>query len=164
MLGFLSICLSLWRWAPHNKKETDIAEISGVEQVSIMKNAITHTGRLAIAVGTAAVLGFAPAAFADESVALKNALYGAGYNITSVSSGMDDATRSELSRFQKDNGLQANGILDEETKKALGMISVQVAAAAPVSKPEKSQTATSTPEPVEEEAAEEEDDGGWSFF
>lgn len=133
--------------------------------MSIMKNAITHTGRLAIAVGTAAVLGFAPAAFADESVALKNALYGAGYNITSVSSGMDDATRSELSRFQEDNGLQANGILDEETKKALGMISVQVAAAAPASKPEKSETAASTPEPVEEEAVEEEeDDGGWSFF
>ncbi|MGO1462012.1 MAG: peptidoglycan-binding domain-containing protein [Marinobacter sp.] len=131
-----------------------------------MKNAFTHTGRLALAVGTVAVMGFAPAAFADESVALKNALYGAGYNITSVSSGMDDATRSELSRFQEDNGLQANGILDEPTKKALGMISVQVAAAAPASKPEKAQAAvTSKPEPVEEEAVEEEeDDGGWSFF
>lgn len=133
--------------------------------MSIMKNAITHMGRLALAAGTIAVMGFAPAAFAEESVALKNALYGAGYNITSVSSGMDDATRSELSRFQKDNGLQANGILDESTKKALGMISVQVAARAPVSKPKKAQAAaTSKPESVEEEAAEEEDDGGWSFF
>lgn len=132
--------------------------------MSIMKNAITRMGRLALAAGTVAVMGFAPAAFADESVALKNALYGAGYNITSVSSGMDDATRSELSRFQKDNGLQANGILDESTKKALGMISVQVAASAPVSKPKKAQAATSKPEPVEEAAEEEEDDGGWSFF
>gem|GEM_PF-305362 len=156
---------SLWRLAPHNKKETDIAEISGVKQVSIMKNATTRLGRLALAVGTAAVLGFAPAAFADETIALKNALYGAGYDITNVSSRMDDATRSELSRFQKGNGLQANGILDLATKKALGMISVQVAAAAPASKPEKSQPAVaSNPEAVEEDAIEEEDDGGWSFF
>ncbi|MGO2137357.1 MAG: peptidoglycan-binding domain-containing protein, partial [Marinobacter sp.] len=87
--------------------------------MSIKKNATTPLGRIALAFGTVAVLGFAPAAFADESVALKNALYGAGYNITGVGSGMDDATRSELSRFQKDNGLQANGILDESTKKAL---------------------------------------------
>jgi len=125
-----------------------------------MKNATNLLGRLALAAGTVAVLGFAPAVFADEAVALKNALYGTGYNITNVDSGMDDATRSELSRFQKDNGLQANGILDEATKKALGMVSVQVAAA---SKPKKAQpAATSKPEPVVEE--EEEDDGGWSFF
>ncbi|MGO2135954.1 MAG: peptidoglycan-binding domain-containing protein, partial [Marinobacter sp.] len=64
-----------------------------------------------------------------------------------------------------DNGLQANGILDESTKKALGMISVQVAAAAPASEPKKAQAAAvSKPEPVEEDAIEEEDDGGWSFF
>ncbi|MGO1692725.1 MAG: peptidoglycan-binding domain-containing protein [Marinobacter sp.] len=133
--------------------------------MSIKKNATTPLGRIALAFGTVAVLGFAPAAFADESVALKNALYGAGYNITGVGSGMDDATRSELSRFQKDNGLQANGILDESTKKALGMISVQVAAAAPASEPKKAQAAAvSKPEPVEEDAIEEEDDGGWSFF
>lgn len=134
--------------------------------MSIMKKAISRIGRLALAAGTTAVLGFAPAAFADETVALKNALYGAGYNITNVNSGMDDATRSELSRFQKDNGLQANGILDESTKKALGMIRVQVAAAEPVSsKPESTQPATvSEPEPDEEDAIEEEDDGGWSFF
>ncbi len=133
--------------------------------MKIMKNATTRLGRLALVAGTVAVLGFAPAAFADETVALKNALYGAGYDITNVNSRMDDATRSELSRFQKDNGPQASGILDEATKKALGMISVQVAAAAPARQPEKAQPAAgSNPEPVEEDAVEEEDDGGWSFF
>lgn len=134
--------------------------------MSIMKNTTNRLGRLALAAGTVAVLGFAPAAFADEAIALKNALYGAGYDITNVGSGMDDATRSELSRFQKDNGLQANGILDEATKKALGMVSIRVAAAAPASKPKASQPATaSKPEPaVEEEVVEEEEDGGWSFF
>lgn len=133
--------------------------------MSIIKNATTSMGRLALAAGATVILGFAPAAFADETVSLKSALYGAGYNITNVNSGMDETTRSELSRFQKDNGLQANGILDEATKKALGMIRVQVAAAAPVSAPKKAQpAATSQPEPVEEDAVEEEDDGGWSFF
>jgi len=133
--------------------------------VSIIKNATARMGRFALAAGAVAVLGFAPAAFADETVALKNALYGAGYDIKNVSSGMDDATRSELSRFQKDNGLQANGILDEATKKALGMISVRVAATATASKPATSQpAAASSPEPVEEDAIEEEEDGGWSLF
>ncbi|WP_417546176.1 peptidoglycan-binding domain-containing protein [Marinobacter sp.] len=133
--------------------------------MSIIKNATTRMGLFALAAGAAAVLGFAPTAFADETVALKNALYGAGYNITNVSSRMDDATRSELSRFQKDNGLQASGILDEATKKALGMISVQVAAVATASRPVVSQpAAVSNPEPVEEDAIEEEGDGGWSLF
>lgn len=133
--------------------------------MSIIKNATARMGRFALAAGAVAVLGFAPAAFADETVALKNALYGAGYDIKNVSSGMDDATRSELSRFQRDNGLQANGILDEATKKALGMISVRVAATTTASKPATSQpAAVSSPEPVEEDAIEEEEDGGWSLF
>lgn len=135
--------------------------------MSIMKHATTRLGRLALAAGTTVILGFAPTAFANETVALKNALYGAGYNITNVNSGMDDNTRSELSRFQKDNGLQANGILDDATKKVLGMISVNVAATTTVSTPEpaKSQAApASEPEPVEEDVVEEEEDGGWSFF
>nr|WP_180323150.1 peptidoglycan-binding domain-containing protein [Marinobacter adhaerens] len=120
--------------------------------------------RLALAAGAVAVLGFAPGVFADETVALKNALYGAGYNITSVSPGMDDTTRAELSRFQQDNGLQASGMLDEPTKEALGMVSVQVAASGSVQAPENKQAATKEPEPAEDEAIEEEDDGGWSFF
>lgn len=131
--------------------------------MSIMGNATTRLSRLALAAGTAVLLGFAPAAFADETIALKNALYGAGYNITNVNSGMDETTRSELSRFQADNGLQANGILDQATRQALGIVSVQVAAAAPVSEP-KAAAAPSEPEPVEEDAIEEEEDGGWSFF
>lgn len=132
--------------------------------MSIIKIATTRLSRLALAAGAVAVLGFAPGVFADETVALKNALYGAGYNITSVSPGMDDATRAELSRFQQDNGLQASGMLDEPTKEALGMVSVQVAASGSVQAPENKQAATKEPEPAEDEAIEEEDDGGWSFF
>lgn len=138
--------------------------------MSTMRNATNHLGRLAIAAGTAALLGLAPAAYADETVALKNALYGAGYNITNVSSQMDDATRAALTTFQKENGLQATGILDDETKKALGMISVQVAAAstAPAqstSAPAKAESsAPEQTESTDEGAIEEDDDGGWSLW
>lgn len=136
--------------------------------MSIMKNTIARLRHIALAFGAAALLGFAPAAFADEIVALKNALYGAGYDITNVNPGMDPATRSELTRFQKDNGLQANGILDEATKNALGLIRIDMAAATTSASPAKTQTAApEKSEPVEEEAVEkeeEEDDGGWSFF
>lgn len=137
--------------------------------MSTMRKATSHLGRLVIAAGTAAMLGLAPTAYANETVALKNALYGAGYNITNVSSQMDDATRAQLTKFQKDHGLQASGILDEETKKALGMISVQVAAAA---KP-KSDTAPAKAEPAaqaepqkadDDGAIEEDEDGGWSLW
>ncbi|MBW0148752.1 peptidoglycan-binding protein [Marinobacter sp. CAU 1620] len=135
-----------------------------------MRNATNHLGRLAIAAGTAALLGLAPAAYADETVALKNALYGAGYNITNVSSQMDDATRAALTKFQKENGLQATGMLDDETKKALGMISVQVAAAstAPAqnsSAPAEAESAApEQTESTDEGAIEEDDDGGWSLW
>lgn len=137
--------------------------------MSTMRKATSHLGRLVIAAGTAAMLGLAPTAYANETVALKNALYGAGYNITNVSSQMDDATRAQLTKFQKDHGLQASGILDEETKKALGMISVQVAAAA---KP-KSDAAPAKAEPAaqaepqkadDDGAIEEDEDGGWSLW
>ncbi len=118
------------------------------------------------------MLGLAPAAFADETVALKNALYGAGYNITNVSPRMDDSTRAALTKFQKDHGLQATGIIDEETKKALGMISVKVAAAATPSTPAKASTPAKTKvaapvkeeKPAEDDVVEEEDDGGWSLW
>lgn len=141
--------------------------------MSTMRNATKHLGRLAIAAGAAAMLGLAPAAYADETVALKNALYGAGYNITNVSSQMDDATRAALTKFQKENGLQATGILDEETKKALGMISVQVAAASTA--PAQNSSGSSAPaasessapeqaDSADEGAIEEDDDGGWSLW
>ncbi|MCD1648990.1 peptidoglycan-binding domain-containing protein [Marinobacter adhaerens] len=140
-----------------------------------MRKATSRLGRLAAAAGLAVTLGFAPAAFADEIVALKNALYGAGYDITNVSPQMDDSTRSALTRFQQDNGLQATGILDDPTKEALGMISVQVAASAPsqstgsssapTQESASSTAETSAPEePEQDDAIEEEEDGGWSLW
>ncbi len=140
--------------------------------MSTMRKATTRLGRLAAAAGLAVTLGFAPAAFADEIVALKNALYGAGYDITNVSPQMDDSTRSALTRFQQDNGLQATGILDDPTKEALGMISVQVAASAqstgsssaPTQESASSAAETSAPEPEQDDAIEEEEDGGWSLW
>lgn len=126
--------------------------------MSIIKNATTHMSRLVLAAGTAAAVAFAPAALADDTVALKNALYGAGYDISNVDATMDDATRAQLTRFQKENGLEASGTLDDESKKALGISLAQVAASSPASQP----AADKPSQPVEE--VEEEDDGGWSFF
>ena len=88
---------------------------------------------------------------------------------------MDDSTRSALTRFQQDNGLQSTGILDDPTKEALGMISVQVAASAPAqstgtsSAPAQESASsaaaeTSAPEPEQDDAIEEDDDGGWSLW
>ena len=142
--------------------------------MSTMRNVTNRLGRLAAAVGLAVSLGFAPAAFADETVALKNALYGAGYEITNVSPQMGDTTRAALTQFQKDHGLQATGTLDEPTKKALGMISVQVAAASPAQPASSASEPTpqaasakaeaSSAEPAQDGAIEEEDDGGWSLW
>lgn len=115
-------------------------------------------------------LAAAPAAMANDTVALKNALYGAGYEITNVSPQMDDATRSALESFQRDNGLTASGVLDDATKEALGMVSVQVAAAGNSGADNQSAQASSggASEPQAEAQAEddveEDDDGGWSFF
>jgi peptidoglycan hydrolase-like protein with peptidoglycan-binding domain len=117
-------------------------------------------------------LVLAPAAMADQTVALKNALYGAGYSITNVTPQMDEATRQALIKFQKDNGLAATGNVDDATKEALGMVPVQVAAASQASSSGKSagtsQAAKSEPAPEPEKATEEKeeekDDGGWSFF
>ena len=87
---------------------------------------------------------------------------------------MDDSTRSALTRFQQDNGLQATGNLDDPTKEALGMISVQVAASAPsqsaaassapAQESASSAAETSAPEPEQDDAIEEEEDGGWSLW
>lgn len=128
----------------------------------------------AAALAGAVALAAAPSAMANDTVALKNALYGAGYAISNVSPQMDDATRQALTKFQKDNGLTASGVLDESTKEALGMVSVQVAASnaaqsssSQSSAPETSSAASEPePEPVEEseDDIEEDDDGGWSFF
>lgn len=138
--------------------------------MTTMRKATRHLGRLVFAAGTAVMLGLAPAAYANETVALKNALYGAGYHITNVSPQMDDATRAQLTQFQKDHGLQATGILDEEAKKALGMISVQVVAATTSTSGGKAAELTAAPEQKQAAAAnkdgasEEDKDGGWKLW
>ena len=137
---------------------------------------LTHLlrGRLAAAVFAGSVALAAAPVMANDTVALKNALYGAGYSISNVSPQMDDATRQALTQFQQDNGLTASGVLDESTKEALGMVSVQVAASnAAESAPSQSSSSSASsaaaePEPEPEAEAEddieEDDDGGWSFF
>lgn len=130
---------------------------------------------LAIAALTAALaFAAAPAAAADDTVALKNALYGAGYEVGNVNSTMDEATRSALRSFQQDQGLEATGELNEATKAALGMVPMDEAASQPAEAPANANTsadtgaAESTAEteaaPEEDDAVEEDDDGGWSLF
>ena len=128
--------------------------------------------RVATAIMAGALaLAAAPHAAANDTVALKNALYGAGYDINNVSPQMDEATRSALTAFQKEQGLNASGVLDDATKEALGMVPVQVAAAGSSGSVAASQSASSSVAEPEEAAAqaeeddiEEDDDGGWSFF
>lgn len=124
-----------------------------------------------VIVAGALALAAAPHAAANDTVALKNALYGAGYDINNVSPQMDEATRSALTAFQKEQGLNASGVLDDATKEALGMVPVQVAAAGSSGSAAASQsTSSSAAEPeeaaaqAEEDDIEEDDDGGWSFF
>lgn len=130
--------------------------------------------RLAAAIMLGAMTLAAPHAMANDTVALKNALYGAGYEITNVSPQMDEATRSALKAFQRDQGLTASGELDTATKEALGMVSVQVAASSAAGSSQSSaapSSAASEPaEPeqspdtqAEEDDIEEDDDGGWFF-
>jgi peptidoglycan hydrolase-like protein with peptidoglycan-binding domain len=129
-------------------------------------------GRLAAAAMLGAMAFAAPHASANDTVALKNALYGAGYEITNVSPQMDDATRRALTAFQRDQGLSASGELGDATKEALGMVSVQVASSGAAGSSQNAAAAASAasePEaaPVaqaEEDDIEEDDDGGWSFF
>ncbi|MDL0430680.1 peptidoglycan-binding domain-containing protein [Marinobacter sp. TBZ242] len=127
--------------------------------------------RLAAAVMLGAITFAAPHALANETVALKNALYGAGYEVTNVSPQMDEATRSALTEFQRDQGLNASGELDDATKEALGMVSVQVASSGSGEASQKASPATNdASEPESEQAQteegdiEEDDDGGWSLW
>ena len=82
----------------------------------------THVRILAAVFVGAMALALAPVVSANDTVALKNALYAAGYDINNVSPQMDDTTRSALTAFQKDQGLNASGVLDDASKKALGMV------------------------------------------
>ena len=133
-------------------------------------------GQLAAAVMVGSfALAASPGAMANETFALKNALYGAGYEIKNVSPKMDDPTRQALEAFQLENGLDTTGSLNEATKKALGMVSVQVAASGNTSASSSSAsqsgsstssaTAAAEPEPeAQVEGDEEADDGSWSLW
>lgn len=107
---------------------------------------------------------------ANETVALKHALYGAGYEIQNVNASMDAATRSALEAFQSDHpDLQATGELNEDTKKALGLVTVELAASqastTQTAKADAAQAPREEPADVQkEDEIEEDDDGGWSFF
>ncbi len=107
---------------------------------------------------------------ANETVALKHALYGSGYEIQNVNPSMDAATRSALEAYQSDHpGLQVTGELNEGTKKALGLATAELGVSqASTIQTAKVDTATVTREDSAEgqkdDEIEEEDDGGWSFF
>lgn len=136
-------------------------------------NALSHSVRkVALAASATTLLALSPLALANDVVALKHALYGAGYDIENVSPQLDDSTRTELERFQRDQGLNPSGVLDEPTERALGLISVQQAAGTtPQSADNASAPAASTAAPQAEQAVadepvaeEEEEDEGWSLW
>ncbi|MEQ9546041.1 MAG: peptidoglycan-binding domain-containing protein [Marinobacter sp.] len=124
----------------------------------------------------ALAMSAAPAAFANDTVALKNALYGAGYEVDNVSGTMDSSTRSALREFQQDQGLKETGELDEATKSALGIVPMEVAVnqasgsnnGSPAGSGEaasvEAEAEAEQEDAVEEDAVEEDDDGGWSLF
>lgn len=132
-----------------------------------MTNPFSHRVRMvAMAAGTIALLGLTYPAYANEVVALKHALYGAGYDIENVNPEMDSNTRAELEKFQRDQGLDVTGSLDEATERALGMTSIQAVASASgqagagaASPAEEAATAATEPEPEEEE-----EESGWSLW
>lgn len=126
---------------------------------------------IAAIITAALAISAAPAAFANNTVALKNALYGAGYDVDNVSSTMDSNTRSALRAFQQDQGLKATGELNEPTKSALGMVPMEVAVnqASGDNNPSakgvsEAASVKAGSEPEKEDAVEEDDDGGWSLF
>lgn len=115
--------------------------------------------------------GAAASAQANDVVALKNALYGAGYDIDNVSASMDPSTRSALKAFQKDNSdLKASGELDDATKQALGIISVDAGASQTVASQKASAPASArkaaapVKQEVQKKAKEEKEDDGWSLW
>ncbi len=126
---------------------------------------------IAAIITAALAMSAAPGAFANNAVALKNALYGAGYDVDNVSNTMDSGTRSALRAFQQDQGLKVTGELNETTKSALGMVPMEVAvnqASGGNHSSAKGGSETASvkagAEPEQEDAVEEDDDGGWSLF
>lgn len=116
----------------------------------------------------AALVGAGAGVQANETVAVKHALYGAGYDIDNVSPEMGDATREALKAFQKDHpDLAVTGEVDEPTRKALGIVSVEIAANSQQAGGESEEDLVVPAEPAAADAppvVTEEDDGGWSFF
>jgi peptidoglycan hydrolase-like protein with peptidoglycan-binding domain len=105
---------------------------------------------------------------ANEVVALKNALYGAGYEIKNVTPEMDAATRAALESYQQSQALMVTGELDAATRESLGIGGVSPAAAAAVPSPTRSSPAPA-PAPAKKPKSdakekEAEDGGGWSFW
>ena len=122
--------------------------------------------KLVLAAGAVALLGTAPLSHANDVVALKHALYGAGYDINNVNAKLDENTRAELTRYQKDQGLEASGTLNEETKKALGMVVVAEAAPESGAPAQAAAKPESEPQPETTEQASEKDDEdeAWSLW
>ncbi|AMQ90032.1 peptidoglycan-binding domain-containing protein [Marinobacter sp. LQ44] len=127
-------------------------------------NPFSHRAKkAAIVAGTIALIGLTSTAYANDVVALKHALYGAGYEIENVNPELDSNTRAELEKFQRDQGLAVTGLLDEATERALGMAAAQPVASAAgqagaAPSAEESAAAATEPEP------EEEEDSGWSLW
>lgn len=112
----------------------------------------------------------APQALANDVIAMKHALYGAGYNVGNVNGTMDEAARAALRQFQSDQGaLAVSGELDEATKRALGLMVAPMAAteaetvAGGVSA-EAGEAVEEKAETVADTGIAESEDGGWSLF
>ncbi|WP_372995465.1 peptidoglycan-binding domain-containing protein [Marinobacter sp.] len=98
-------------------------------------------GRAIVLLAAATCLGTAHAAEPEKTIfAAENALYGAGHDIGRADGWFDDELRAAIRTYQNANGLQANGNLDTETLKALGVNSESATTitANSVSSPEKS--------------------------
>ncbi|WP_354444582.1 peptidoglycan-binding domain-containing protein [Marinobacter sp. MBR-99] len=130
-----------------------------------MTNPFSHRVRMAaLSAGILALLGLTSPAYANDIVALKHALYGAGYDIENVTPELGSHTRAELEKFQRDQGLEVTGSLDEATKRALGMSGVQSVASATGQAGAAPSADESVPAAAEPEPEEEEEKSGWSLW
>lgn len=119
----------------------------------------------------AACLGTAQAAQPEKVIfAAENALYGAGHDIGRADGWLDNQLRTAIRAYQREAGLQANGNLDADTLKALGVkvpLGATITANSvgsrtesmkglgltiPKPKPVTPKVATAEPEPVQEPA------------
>ncbi|MDY6799249.1 MAG: peptidoglycan-binding domain-containing protein [Pseudomonadota bacterium] len=102
---------------------------------------------------------------ANEVVALKNALYGAGYEINNVTPEMDAATRSALESYQQSQALMVTGELDAATRESLGIGGVSPAPGTVAPSSTRSSPASAPAKEPQGAAKEKEaEDDGWSFW